>query len=221
MIDIQVDISREAIKELRHAQERFSRELGKSQSTAFRAASAKVLNSLSNDTKVAGKYREITDTGQKSRSGKNKKFIIRTKYRTPKRKGKALRASWQGDWRDQVIYARNLQEVRRRPAVIIAMAGLAAESWKAAGQKGRVKVKGTTRAATNKRIVKKAARRWVGYESNFKGNNQFVRITNALKYIREAVGPSAVEAAVRQGAVAMHGEIEHRIAKAAAKTGLA
>ena len=219
-MDLQLQVSEESILDLSNSIERFQKDLNKSRSTAFRAAGAKVLSSLAKDTKVANRYRDFTDTGEKSRSGKNKKYIVHTRYRTPIRKGKALRRSWQGDWRNQIIYAKNTRELKRRPAVIVGLRGLAAETWKAAGKRGRIRVNGTDRNATNKRIVKKTARRWVSYYAKLSGDDQYIRIQNALKYIRQAIGPSALDTAIKKGARAMEGEVNARIARSAKKQGL-
>lgn len=227
MVDVIASVSRESVLGLRDSIDRFQKELGVGRATAFRAAAGKVLNSLGKNTTVANRYRDFTDTGERSRSGLNKLYIVHTKYTTPKRKGKALRRSWQGNWRDQQIWARGVRELKRRPAVIVGMRGLAKESWRAVGKSGRVKLTkgelrtgsaGDFRAARNTRIMKKAARRWVIWRANYVGDTPYIRIRNNLKYIRHAVKSGAVNDAVQAGTRGMLHEMQRRVEKAAAKT---
>lgn len=207
-----------SINELRKAMKVYEAGLNVDMGVSLKVAARSVLSSLAKDTTVAEKYREYQDTGEKSRSGQNRKYLVTTKYATPMRKGKALRRSWQGPWRKQVIYAKNEQELKRRPAVIIAMRGLAAESWRALGKRGKITVKDwskDTRAAKNKRITKKAARRWVEWRSSLRGPLQYIVVTNHLQYIEHALqgGIAAVTSATERGARAMLHELENKVRK--------
>jgi len=218
-----VEIERESVEGLSRAMGRFRTELGKTQRAALHMGKRMVLRSLAADTRVAKKYRDYRDTGEVSRSGLNRKFIVRTKYQRPKRKGKDLRRSWQGPWRDQAIWAKNVRELKQRRAVIIAMRGLAKESWKALGARGRVRVKGFDQPSRNKRIMKKAARRWVVYRQNMAGNKPYVMLSNHLRYITQALksGSYSVNNAIRNAGRAMEGMTDRMLAQAAAQNGFA
>jgi len=219
--DFRVEVKRESVAALNGAMQRFQRDLGASNREALHTGKRHVLRSLAAGTRTAKKYRDFRDTGETSRSGLNKKFIVRTKYATPKRKGKALRRSWQGPWRDQVIWAKNVRELKRRRAVVIAMRGLASESWNALGSRGRVRVKGFDQASRFKRIMKKAARRWVIYRQQMSGDHPYVQLSNHLRYITEALinGNYAVDEAIRKAANAMTGQIDREIGKLTLEAG--
>jgi cell division septum initiation protein DivIVA len=223
-----IDFPREDVRALFRAMDRAQAVLGKSVPQAQRMAMKSVLSSMAASTKVSKEfrdYRQETETqfgitfGATSRSGRNKVYLVKTKYATPKRKGKALRRSWQGPWREQLIYAPNEQELKQRRAVIIQMRGLAAETWRQAGLRGGIRLtkaqKATARSAHNAYITKRAARRWVEWASSARGDDPFIRITNSLPYIEAALegGNQAASTAMARGARGLEHHIDKQLAR--------
>jgi len=202
----------EDVRALRAQMERGRRELGISIPTSLRWAAKAFLQSMAKSTKIAPKYRAYKEIGI-TRTKRNKVYEIDTKYQTPRRKGKSTRASWQGPWRKQLIYAPNESSLKRRPAVMIAMRGLAAQAWLECGARGRMKITkaeaGGSRGAKNKRIMRKAARRWVEFRAYMRGPNPRIEIGNNLRYAVSALtgGEATVESAMSRAAAGM----AHRI----------
>ena len=218
-----IEFPREDVRALFRAMERAQGVLGKSVPQAQRMAMKSVLSSMAASTKVSKEFRDYKDTGRTSRSGQNKVYAVKTKYSTPRRKGKALRVSWQGPWREQLIYAPNETELKQRRAVIIQMRGLAAESWRQAGVRGGVRLtkaeRATKRSAHNAYITKRAAHRWVEWQSSSRGDDPYIRVTNRLPYINEALdgGPSAVSTAMARGARGLEHHIDKQLDRMARK----
>jgi hypothetical protein len=208
--------SKEDMARLMAQMERAREVLGKSMAASVQMAMKAVLQSVAKSTRVSEPFRAYKQVGV-SRSGKNKVWEVTTKYRTPMRKGKALRRSWQGDWRKQLIYAPTEAQLKRRPAVIVAMSGLAAESWKqvlsrSLLEKTKAELKGS-RKARNTRIMRKAARRWVSVDKNLRSHNPYMRISNSLKYIRQALqgGEQSINTAMRRAADGMAHRIDETL----------
>jgi hypothetical protein len=223
-MSLSIKFERADVDRFYKAMQRMESELGMSHKHALRTGAQKVLRSLAQSTKVSKPYRDYKEVGV-SRSGMNKVYEVTTKYRTPKRKGKALRSSWQGPWRGQLIYAKNEQELKRRSAVMIAMRGAAQESWRQVGQKGKFKIqisKGIQddpRKSKWKRAMKKAARRWVSYLQVFGKAEQYIKIGNDIEYIKQAMigGKQTVDTVMQRATKGMIHQIETRLkAKAAA-----
>jgi hypothetical protein len=217
--DVTLEWSRSDLNALKAQMERAQELLGKSMAASVQMAMKAVLNSLAKSTRVAERYRAYEQVGV-SRSGLNKVYKVTTKYSTPARRGKSLRRSWQGDWRSQLIYAPNESSLKRRPAVIVAMRGLAAESWRQAGARSALRIgkaeMGGSRAAHNTRIMRKAARRWVSVDKDLRSDNPYMRVTNQLKYIRQALqgGEQSVNTAMKRAADGMAHRIDNELKKA-------
>jgi len=196
---------------------RARRELGVSLPHSINMASRAILNSLGASTKVSQQYRTFRDTGKKSRSGQNKRFEVWTRYSTPKRKGKATRASWQGPFRWQPIYAKNAAQLKKRPALIIVMRGLAKASFGQAMKKGNFGFPkaaiGPGVKAKNLRIMLKAAHRWVAVTKRLTGNYPFFKMVNNLRHIMPALrnGPQTVDSAIARAADGMEKNITKQI----------
>jgi hypothetical protein len=216
----------EDVRALFRAMDRAQAVLGKSIPQAQLMAMKSVLSSMAASTKVSDEFREYRQLTEMqhgvvlssfSRSGKNRMYAVKTKYQTPKRKGKALRSSWQGPWREQIIYAPNETELKQRRAVIIQMRGLAAETWRQCANRGGVRLtkgeRATKRSAHNAYITKKAARRWVAWRANRHGDDPYIRVTNSLPYINEALdgGPMAVSTAMARGARGLEHQIDRQL----------
>jgi hypothetical protein len=201
---IEARVSERSMRELDLALRKFEAGMDVSYSRAMRGLTRSVLGSLAKATTVSDKYREFRDTGETSRSGANRKFEVYTNFQTPKRRGKATRASWGDTWRWQTIYAKNVQQLKRRPAVRIGLRGLAAQSWRQMGAKGRIRIKDRSKDTTDKRnarIVKKMARRWVDLSMNLRGIAKYVTLRNDIRYIRDAIGgPATINEALQKGA---------------------
>jgi hypothetical protein len=227
-VAVSFKIEKGDIATLQKAMQRAQRELNLKQPQAIKMAMTHVLSGLANSTTVSKPYRDYEDKGPAPRSKVgNRIYVVTTKYQTPKRKGKALRRSWQGPFRGQVIYAKNERELKRRPAVIIAMRGVARQSWMEAGKKSKLRltareVEGTAtavqaRAAKNKRRMRKAARRWVSYEANLKGDNAYIKVTNHMRHISAATSPSALSMVIGRAAQMMENRINGLVRKAIEK----
>jgi hypothetical protein len=194
-------------------------ELGVSMPHSVNMAGRAVLGSLAASTKVSEKHRTFQATGERSRSGLNKRFNVWTRYATPKRKGKATRASGRGPWRWQPIWARNVQELKRRPAMRIVMRGVAKASFGQAMKKGNFGFPASAMApgveSKNKRIMLKAAHRWVDFTRNLKGDNPFIKMVNNLTHIMAALqnGPQTVETAMGRAADGMEKNITKQLAR--------
>lgn len=216
MIETSIEFPDQDVKELMRQMDRARRILNKDISGSVFMAMKYVMQSLSKSTRISQKYRAYTDTGRISRSGLNHIYAVATKYRTPRRYGKSLRRSWQGDWREQLIYAKNERELRQRPAVIIAMRGLAKESWRAGGARNKMNMprSGDTSSARNKSIMQKAARRWIDTDSRLTGEDPFMSVKNNLKYITDAIegGDQAVSSSLERAAKSMAHSIENQAA---------
>jgi hypothetical protein len=218
-VDVSFKVEKSDIASLQKAMSRASRDLNLKQPQAIKMAMTHVLSALAKSTAISSPYREYEDKGLAPRSKVgNKIYVVKTKYQTPRRKGKSLRRSWQGNFREQKIYARNERELKRRPAVIIAMRGVARQSWMEAGKKSKLKLTsrevmgiataGQIRAAKNKRIMRKAARRWVSYKANLKGSNAYIQVTNRIRHISAATSPSSLSQAMSVAASKMENKID-------------
>jgi hypothetical protein len=217
---IESRVSRESMRDLEQAIRKFEAGLNVTHKSAMYSATRKVLTSLAKDTKTAPKYREYRDTGEQSRSGLNRRFEVWTNYQGMKRRGKVTRASFSSDpdkFRWQDIWAKNVQQLKRRPAMRVHMRGLAAESWRQMGRFGRIRIQDKATDTADKRsrrIVQKAARRWVDLSMNLRGPAKYVTLRNDLRYIREAVGgPGNINAAIQKGARALLHEMERKVSK--------
>jgi hypothetical protein len=218
-VAVSIDFPKEDVQKLMAQMKRAQKALNMRQPQVVKMGATHVLSALADSTKIGEPYREYQDTGKTSRSGKNKVYVVQTRYQTPKRKGKALRRSWQGPLRGQIIYAKNERELKRRPAVIIAMRGVARQSWMEAGKKAKLRLTarekaGTAtaaqaRAAQNKRRMRKAARRWVEYSAVLRGDNPYIKVTNRIRHINEALngGQMAVATAMSRAADKMEKKI--------------
>lgn len=197
---------------------RGEREVGLSVPTALRWAAKAVLQSVAKSTRVSPQYRQYKEVGV-TRTKKNKIYEVDTKFQTPMRRGKATRASWQGPWRKQLIYAPNEAALKRRRAVVIAMRGLAAQSWLECGARGRLRITkaemGGSRSARNKRIMRKAARRWVDFKAHLSGANPRIEIINNLRYITSALngGEESINTAMKRAAAGMAERIRKTVAR--------
>lgn len=213
-----IEFPKEDVKSLMRQMERARKELGKSFGASVLMAMKYILQSVAKSTKIAEPYRAYRHVGA-SRSGKLQAYQVTTKYQTPRRKGKALRRSWQGPWRGQMIYAKNEQELKQRPALIVAMRGLAAESWKQAGDRANIRVPkkmmDNKTGARNMRIMKKAAHRWVAVDKRLTGDDPFIQLTNNLKYIGDALvgGESSISTSLERAARSMEKSLDNQIAK--------
>jgi hypothetical protein len=215
-----MDVSQGEIDRLMAQINRAQKKAGKSMGHAINMAMRAVLTSLAKRTKVSKEFRDYKHVGQ-SGSGKTQKYEVTTKYVTPSRKGKSLRRSWQGPMRPQMIYAKDESELKKRPAVIISLRGLAKQTWVEANKKGiDWKVSGAlikqNKNKHNARVMKKTARRWASAELHLKGDDPWVRVTNKLSYIEDALegGSSAVSMAIGKAASAMEKTLDNQIARA-------
>jgi len=197
---------------------RLENELGRSHKSASRQAARQILSSLAKITKVAPTHRKYIKLG-KSRTGKTTKFKVITKH--TKHGGTARRWSAQGAWRRQIIYAKNVRELKKRPAMIIAMRGVAQQSWKQAGRKGRINV-GVGKEETAKRragIMKKAARRWVDYNEVKGPNGMGIAISNRMRHIEDALigGRTAVSQTMATAARGLNKAVERELKRRATR----
>ena len=134
-----------------------------------------------------------------------------------------MRRNWQGDWRKQIIYAPSEEELRKRPAVIIAMRGLAAQTWREAGRRGGFRItaaeRGGSRKAHNTRIMRRAAHRWVIYREKLSGSDPYCWLRNQLPYIEHAMtgGKHAVGTAMDRAARGLDKMIARRLEARAAR----
>lgn len=220
MSEFTIDFPRDQVKQFERALKRVETDLGKSSKDAIYIGARQLLKSLATSTKVSEEFRDYELVGQ-SRSGLNNAYKVHTKYATPKRKGKALRRSWQGPWRDQLIYAKDVNELKQRPALIIAMRGIARESWLQAGRKGWINI-GVPKTETAKRregIMKKAARRWVRFTKKFGSTENYIHVSNNIRHIEQALvgGKKSVDDAMSRAARGVEKTIDNYLKKAAAK----
>ena len=223
-IEATFEIDKRDVQSLQRQMERARKELGVSLPQAIKMAMRHVLSGLADATQISQPYREYEDLGpvERSKVG-NRRYVVTTKYQTPKRKGKALRRSWQGPFRGQLIYARNERELKRRPAVIIAMRGVARQSWIEAGKKSKLRLTakelaGTAttaqaRSAKNKRRMRKAARRWVEYKAVMTGDNPYIAITNRIRHISAATSPSSLSNVMGRAALMFSNRIDGLVQK--------
>jgi hypothetical protein len=213
MADFTIKFPAEDVGRFMSSIESLQKELGWSARGSFRMGGKAMLTSLASRTKVSQPHRDFVHKGE-SRSGKNQVYEVLTKYRTPKRKGKALRRSWQGPWRGQLIYAKNETELKQRRAMIIAMQGVAKESWAQAGKKGQIRItKKDEGNPRNARIMKKAARRWVEYKLRITEKEQYLQVTNTMRHIEQALigGRAAASEALGKAASAVERTIINTI----------
>ena len=223
-IETTFDIDRQGMRDLQRQMDRAQKELSLAQPQAIKMAMTHVLSGLSKETKISQPYRDYQDAGEvKNSKVGNRRYVVTTRFQTPRRKGKTLRRSWQGPVRGQLIYARNERELKRRRAVIIGMRGVARQSWLEAGKKAKLRltkreIEGTAtmaqaRAAQNKRRMRKAARRWVSYRADLRGDNPSITITNSIRHISAATPPSALSNLMNQASKMMENRINGLIRK--------
>ena len=214
-----IDFDKGDMRRLVETMARARRELGVTLPHSVNMASRAILGSLAQSTKVSEKYRTFKDTGERSRSGMNKRYEVWTRYATPKRKGKATRASGRGPWRWQAVWAKGVQELKRRPAMRIVMRGVAKASFGQAIKKGNFGFPASAMAkgleAKYKRIMLKAAHRWVEVTRRLSGDNPSFRMDNKMQHIMEALqnGPQTVDSAIGRAADGMTKNIDRQLAK--------
>jgi hypothetical protein len=179
--------------------------LGKSEAAALKIGMTNLLRSLAASTKVAPKYRDYEDTGEKSRSGLTRKFEVAGHPRS----GGTV-----------TVYAESVADLKRHRAVAIGMRGLAKKSWSRAGMKGRLNV--TKAEAAKPAISRDNARRnrmvktMVDYDAQLKGPDKYIKVTNKLNYIEAAMegGPKSIDTAMSRAASAVEKYITRELAKA-------
>lgn len=209
-----VEFPQKDVKALSAAMEKGAKYLNWDNKKALQSAVLYVTKSLAASTKVSEKYRKFRDTGRTSRTGANRVFEVWTRYSTPKRRGKVLKRSWYGapfHW--QTIYAKNAAALKRRPALNIAMRGLARQSWHAAAASMRRNIGGS--GGLTGRDVPSVARKYGIMGWHLAGNDQWAEIRNKLPYIEQALsgGPQDVVTAMARAARAMEHSIEKQLVK--------
>jgi len=175
-------------------------ELGKSFGEAVRWAAWSVVRSCGAGTKVAPKKRPVTAVrGKKSRSGKQAFEVETYKAKGYKNKRHTF-----------LIYHVSKRDANNDRRVKIGMRGLAKSSWYW-GIKALGSPSGSGSGATD--IAKKKASIYMEVEKDLKGQNPFVRITNSLPYIEEALngGASVIEEAFGKAASHMEREISRKV----------
>lgn len=178
---------------------RAQRELGKDFGEAIRWGAWSVARSCGAATRVAPKKRPMTAVrGKVSKSGKQA-YEVET-YKASGHKGQR---------HTFLIYHRSKREANADRRVKIGMRGLAKSSWywgiKELGSAG-----GTGGATEH---AKKRGRENVVVEKHLKGDDPYVRITNKLPYITDALdgGLSSIEGAMGKAARHLEREITRKM----------
>jgi hypothetical protein len=197
-----IEFPKKDVSELWRQIERAQKELGKDIGQAVRFGAWSVARSLGVVTNVSKKYRPYKAVKQ-SRGKSNykgvKKFTV---------------TSWKkGNKNKFTVYAPKVSELKKMPQVRIGKAGLAKSSWmrgiRQIGGGQNISMAGTTKTA------KDQGKRVIDVEKNLKSNNPFVKITNKLNYITDAMKgkEGAVTSAMGKASRAMAKIIDEKIKK--------
>jgi len=200
-IDIDINFPADDVRAMFAAMGRAQTELGKDLGNAVRMAGYQLCRTLGTSTAVSKKYREFTQLGT---SRKNQK-----KYQVISYKGTGRRQEF-------IVYKKGVRELKQTSA-LIANRGLAKGSWmwgaKSSGQKSAIGKKGISDSAIS------WARKYASGEAVYKGEDPYIKITNRLPYIREAMGggEKPIEDALRRAAKGLEIWIDNELKKMQAK----
>jgi hypothetical protein len=182
-VDVDIDFPREDVRAMMRAIHRAEREVGKGLGNGMRMAGFTLAKSLGASTKIAPRYREYKQVPT-TRKGQKKYEVV----------------SFIGGKKHTFeTYRRGVRELKKN-AALIGRRGLAKGSWLWGARRA-----GQGRAVAKKDIRPSALRfaeRHAGGEGRYRGDDPFIRITNQLPYIEQAMhgGPKAIEDAMRRGA---------------------
>jgi len=199
-IDTDIEFPAADVRAMFAAMGRAQTELGKGLGNAVRMAGFQLCRALGTSTAVSKTYREYR---QLDTSRKNQK-----KYEV---------TSYAGTGKKQfVTYKKGVRELKQSSA-LIGNRGLAKGSWmwgaKAAGQGSAVGKKGGRPSAIS------FAQKFASGEAVYKGEDPYIKITNRLPYIREAMGggEKPIEDALRRAAKGLEIWIDNELKKMQAK----
>lgn len=201
---IQLDWPKEDVRAMWRQIERNQKELGRSLGSSVRFAAWHLIRSLGKDTQIAPKYRKYEEV-----------------YETPKQRkarggGKKYRiTSWKGGRKKTFIIRskKGVRELKRMPQVLIGNRGLAKASWRFA-----VSQFGSSRGVAKKGFapgIQKYAGMKTDVKKRLKGDDPYVKITNRLDYIVDAMQGKerAVDSAMARAARGMSKHIDNQVVK--------
>ena len=201
---VQIDWPEDDVRALWKQIERNRKEFGRSLGKSVKLAAWHLVRSMGADTRVAPKYRpykEIKETKkQRDAKGGGKKYEITT---------------WKGGQKKtfNIRSKKGVKELKQMPQVRIGNRGLAKASWRFAvsqfGAKGGVSKKGITRGA------ERYAKRHMDVKKKLNRDDAYVKITNRVDYIIEAMHGKkhAVDSAMARAARGMSHHIDEQIKK--------
>jgi len=199
---IQIEFPRRDIEALRAQMDRAQKELGKSLGASVKLAAWSVSRTLGTSTRVAPKVRKVmplrkTGFEKRERITGKKPFVIMADRGN---------RSW-----ERVIWEQNISQARKSRFVKILNFGLAKAAW-AWGAK-RLGKAGDTKGVSE-HSKKKAPERFT-VESQLRGDDPVVRLTNRVKYAAEALkgGARDVSTAIARAAKYMAAVIDGNIKK--------
>lgn len=199
---IQLDWPKEDVRAIWRQIERNQKELGRSLGSSVKLAAWHLTRSLGTSTRVAPKYRpykEIKETAKEKRAkGGGKKYEITT-CKGGRKKTFNIRSS------------KGVRELKQLPQVRIGNAGLAKSSWRFAisqfGSRRGVSKKGFARG------IEGYAQKHTDITKRLKGDDPYVKISNRVNYIRDAMtgGENAVNTAMARAARGMMKHIDNKV----------
>jgi hypothetical protein len=202
---IQIEFPRRDIEALRAQMDRAQKELGKSLGASVKLAAWSVSRTLGTSTRVAPKVRKVmplrksgfSDEYKSSFLSWKKPFIV------------LVDRGWQS--REEIIWEKSITRARKNKWAVIKYHGLAKAAWGWAVKKLGPKsdMKGVSDPARGKAASQMAV------ESQLKGDDPVVRLTNRVKYAAAALkgGARDVNTAIARAAKYMAAVIDGNIKK--------
>ena len=197
---VQIEFPSADVDRLFATMQRSAKVMDIEQGKAMRQAVGYLLRSLGASTRVAPKFRKVSDSAAKPPRRDLKAFEIEGYFGKPRTAG------------TRTVFSRDKATAKRRHAQI-GNRGLAKRTWSIAGRDIGGKIDGMTFGDIGSAITAKIAAQNVETKSNFQGADIFAEIHNLLPYIREAVKPGEINTAFDRASRAMEHSIDKQLVK--------
>jgi len=197
---VQIEFPHADVDRLFAAMQRSATELNNDSGKAMKQAVGYLLRSLGASTRVAPKYRDVSQSAAKPPRRNLKAFDVTGYFGKPR------------TLRTKTVFSRDKSTAKRRHAQI-GNRGLAKKTWQIAGRDLMGRIDGMSFSDLGSAITAKIAAQNVETKGNFNGADIFAEIHNLLPYIRAAVKPDEINSAFDRAARAMEHSIDKQLAK--------
>ena len=198
---VQIEFPQADVDRLFAVMQRSAKLMDIEQGKAMKQAVGYLLRSLGASTRIAPKYRAVTQRNDIKPIRRNlKTFQVSGWF------GKPRKAE------DKIVFSKDKSTAKRRHATI-GNRGLAKLTWKLAARDMGNKIDGMTFGSVASAITGKIAAENVETRSSFNGPDIFAEIHNLLPYIRSAVKPGEVNSAFERAARAMEHSVNNQLVK--------